>query len=70
MINSYSTPFSMNTGDIKKEIENLKNWIDADIKYQIWSLNAPSSISIELSNDSLKKDNDPSLIEIKKPSLG
>lgn len=39
-----SLPFSLNSGNIKKDIKAIKNWVDADLKYQIWSLNTKASV--------------------------
>lgn len=43
MKNNNSIPFSMNSGNIKKDIKAIKNWVDADLKYQVWSLNISKS---------------------------
>lgn len=74
MINNSIIPFPVNKVDIKKEIENLSNWIDADIKYQIWSLNAPCVLNMDIHNmdihnePSVKKDSDIFLLDVKAPA--
>lgn len=39
-----SIPFSLNSGNIKKDIKAIKNWVEADLKYQVWSLNTKNII--------------------------
>ena len=66
MTQQNSIPFSLNSGNIKRDIKAIKNWVDADLKYQIWSLNTKIIKHTDKSISLDKKEFDLNIPPVKK----